>query len=140
MSDGHDPDPVVRSDRLDEKLNGSVIEATVQTLMRSQGRNRRVIRILAFSLAVDVLLSVAIGFGHWRLDRTVKHVQATAATQQAFCESSNEGRRAQRQLWGYILDLSAQPQPGQPPRTEEQVRRAEAFGVYVNDVFKDRDC
>ena len=113
-------------------LDGSVtrLQETVNEQRVSQRRMKWVIATLA---AVIVAL---VGGGVWLAEVASTATQNTE-TQRLTCESGNQARAAQRQLWGYLFELSAQQNPDQ---TAEQKAQVAKFKAYVDTVFADRDC
>lgn len=98
-------------------------------------RNRHMIWGLVISLILDValtfaLVTVSIRTTHANDKATQAHNQQIAT-----CQSSNEARAVNRQLWDYVLSL-----PAARPRTAEQEKRIADFKGYVHRVFADRDC
>lgn len=126
-------DPVATA----QALTGALNELTGQlaATVRYGHRNRHLIVGLAVSLVVDVALTVALA---------VVAVQARDATdaaarvhdrQVATCESGNDARAAQIQLWNYLLSV-----PPVRPLTAEQKQQITQFRAYVHRVFAARDC
>lgn len=105
------------------------------TLTRRSSRDRKMIYTLAASLALDLLLTVAIFLVAVRADNASNRADQVHAQQVATCQNSNEARRVQVQLWDYILSL-----PAPRPRTDEQERQLLQFRAYVHRVFAPRDC
>lgn len=60
--------------------------------------------------------------------------------QVASCDSANDSRAAQRQLWAYVLDLSSKTDPSEPKMTAAEKKRLAQFRVYVNTTFAAKDC
>jgi hypothetical protein len=105
------------------------------TLARRASSNRRMIYALAASLALDVMLTVALLLVGIRATNAGNRADQVHAQQIGTCQSSNDARAAQVQLWDYILSL-----PSPRPRTNEQQRQLDQFRAYVNTVFAPRDC
>jgi hypothetical protein len=125
-------DSVKRSDALDNKIEGS---SDVKYLMNLGKHNRRMIHVLAISLILDFMLTIALGF--LALQVNASFAKANSVERRAYeaCLSANQARATQRQLWGYILAL-----PPSAPRTSEQDRQVEQFKIYIQKVFAPRKC
>lgn len=54
------------------------------------------------------------------------------------CRSANESRKAQRELWSYIIDFSVDNAKRPPTNTEKT--QLEELRRYINKSFSDRDC
>lgn len=125
-------DVVRRSDELDEKIAGS---ADIKALVLASRRNQRMIRLLAISLAFDVLLTLALAVVTVQTEMVVRQANSLQAQAHATCLASNEARAGQVTLWHHLLDL-----PPAAPRTPEQQEQADAFGRYVDHLFAPRQC
>jgi hypothetical protein len=125
-------DVVERSDALDERIAGS---ADIEALVRYGHTSRRMIRVLGVSLALDILLSVAVAWVAWRADQTSREATSIQAQQRSACLAGNEARAGQRTLWHHVLDL-----PPTAPRTEAQQQQADQVGAYVDGLFAPRRC
>lgn len=53
------------------------------------------------------------------------------------CQNANESRAANRELWGFILDVSTAGDNNPSPREQAF---AQEFRDYINAVFAARDC
>lgn len=114
----------------------------IRALKQTGKTNRQLIKALAVSIAFDIMLSVGFGWVAFRADdASHKAADATSATAQAAqrarttCESANVARKANLDLWLYVLAL-----PPTSPQSEAQRQRAADFRVYVTKVFAPRDC
>lgn len=94
-------------------------------------RSRHLIWITIVSLALDILLTVAL---------TVVAIQAhdtsgaVAQSNRNLCLSGNAARAQQVSLWDYILSLS------QPSATPADRQRVVAFRAHLQQLFAPRDC
>lgn len=93
------------------------------------------------------LTSVALVLAVTVATVTVALTRSTRANDQAHrnkeylvvtCESSNVARKAQRDLWGYILEFTAKN--AKTPQTTAERKSLEVFRSYVNATFADKDC
>lgn len=88
----------------------------------------------------SVLILVGSVIGNVVYTRSVQEGAAAKAekvrTQQvATCQSSNEARSLQVQLWDYVLSF-----PPSRPRTEAQEKKIADFKAFVRKTFAPRDC
>lgn len=129
-----------------ERLEGSMRELTSEmcSLRRYGKRNRHMIWGLVVSLALDLVLSIALGFvAVQATSASHEATEATSASSQnrqnalVTCESSNEARRVSRQMWTYVLDVMTENNPNP---TAEQIRQVRTFRAYLATVYADRDC
>lgn len=127
-----DDDLIERSDKLDERIAGSV---SIDDLAKASRRNRVLIRLLAFSVALDVLLSIGLGALAWQARQVADQANSIQARAYATCQASNEARAGQVQLWHYLLDLTSAS-----PRTPEQQRQVGEVRAYVDHLFAPRRC
>lgn len=136
-----DRDPLAAAASLEESMRELTSE--MGSLREYGHQNRRLIWALAVSLAIDLVLSVVLGFVAVQASNASR--QATEATSAAAqnrqnalvtCQSGNEARQASRQLWTYVLDLSSQ-NPNQTPAEAKQIVQ---FRAYIATVYADRDC
>ena len=110
-------------------------EAT--TALRTYGeRNRHLIWALAASIVFSLAMgAVAITASLQAKDAT-SQAKRNADNARITCETGNEGRKLQTQLWTYVLDLSAQ----NPELTAYQKKQIAAFRGYIATVYAPRDC
>ncbi len=125
-------DLIKRSDELDDRIAGS---ADIEALVRASRRNLILLRILAASVALDLVLSVVVGGLAWEAHLAAAQTTSIEARAKAACLSGNESRAAQVQLWHYVLDLSSAG--GQSPQQQEE---AEQLRAYVDKTFAPRHC
>lgn len=127
--------------RLEESMGD--LTGEIGALRNYGHRNRSLIRWLAVSLCLDVILSVALGIV--ALQANSASNRATEATSQAVqnkanaritCEVANASRAAQISLWIYVLDASDQ----NPELTASQRAQLKGLRTYVGQVFAQRDC
>ena len=88
----------------------------------------------------SVLILVGSVTGNVVYTRSVQEDAAAKAeqvrTQQvATCQSSNEARKLQVQLWEYVLSF-----PPSRPRTEVQEQQIKDFKAFMRKTFAQRDC
>lgn len=102
-------------------------------IVRQQGRLRRNGRILAVSLALDIVLSVVCLFlavSQAGVSRSIHQSQLNA------CAIGNKFRATQAQVWEHVLAFSTAP----PGETAAQRAKRQDFQVYLNGKFHAVDC
>ena len=124
-----------RSDELDKKLANNPIDNSIETLAKDARRARRNVRLLAISIGLDFALTIALTVLSFQTSHLANLAQTNKAAVVQNCETANDSRAAQRQLWGYVLSLTPQQ-----PRTPEQQDRVNEFAKFVDETFKARDC
>lgn len=124
-----------RSDELDKKLQETDVDTAVATLAVAARRNRRNITLLAISISLDFLLTIALTVLSFQTNELAQLAQTNKEAVIQNCETANDSRTAQRQLWGYVLSLTPQQ-----PRSAEQQARVDEFAKFVDHTFKQRDC
>lgn len=135
-------DVLKRSDDFDAAIADVDVPRVLSGLLESDRRNRRVIRMLAVSIGLDLLLSVGLGLVAWRADHTAKAAASARTAARNQCLSGNESRRGQLVLWDFVLDLSAQTPTRELAPDDERKRREQTaeFRTFVENLFKPRDC
>ncbi len=129
----------------DTKALAKLLITGMSELQQQFAKTKKFVKWLAGSVVFDILLSVILGVVSFiAINASNKATDATSAandsirTQKISCESANVSRKLNRDLWGYVLTVSAQSRT--EPQTPEQAVRIEQFKNYVNTVFADRDC
>lgn len=128
-----------------ERLEQSVVglRNDIASLRTYGVHNRRLIWTLAASLALDVILTIAVSLLAFQAVSTSDKASSAsslasrnAEAQAITCRAGNEAREAQVRLWNYVLDLSTQNN-NPTPRQIEQMKQ---FRQYITGVFAPRDC
>lgn len=91
-------------------------------------------------IAIDVLLTLVVtAFGALSV-HTASQASQNHTAQIVTCQSSNQARAQNEQLWAYTLTLF-KPRPGQTPQQREQAAVAlAALHAKVEQTFAPRDC
>lgn len=146
-----------RADKIDQALTN---------LDESDKKGKKRDIWLGISVVIDVILSIALGIVSYQANETSnkatkasiaaasasdkatlasdKATEATSVaaesirTQKVTCEAGNISRKLNRDLWDYVLTVSAAQSP--TPQTPEQLDRIENFRTYITTTFADRDC
>lgn len=135
MTPPDDNAAIAAADRLQQSVEG--LRTDIGGLTTYGRRNRRLIRWLTVSLIVEALLMVAVAVLAVQARQATSAAARNEQTQQATCRAGNESRAANRNLWSYVLDLSAATNPHPTPAQQEAAAK---FRVFVGQVFAARDC
>lgn len=128
-----------------DELIGSMgdFQAEVAALRAYGKRNRALIWMTMVSVSLAAASSVALGWVAIKADRAAqaaRHATSVAAEsirkQVLSCEVGNEQRRAQRELWDYVLKISADDAKGDKAKAARRVD----FRVYLTKTLAPRDC
>lgn len=124
-----------RNDELDEKLVHNPIDEAVASLMRADSRRRRQVAILAFSIVLDLVLTVGLFVVSVRTQHIAEQADNNKQALLRNCETGNEARANNKKLWGYILSI-----PSTDPSTPERDKRIADFKQFIDTTFAPRDC
>lgn len=124
-----------RNAALNKELEENPVETQVEALARADKRQSRQVIILAITVAFDVLLTIGFGYITFRTHQLANQAETNEVAIVRNCETANDSRRNQRELWSYVISLT----PSEP-RTSEQTARVEAFQTFVDKTFAIRDC
>lgn len=127
-----------RNDKLNKRLQANPIDSTIATLIKADQRHRRHIILLTISLIFDLLLSIFLAFG-WHANHNLAiRAESNHDAIIRSCETSNESRAKNKELWTYILSLP--PSNDGQASTPEQQKRLNDFKVFLDDTFAPRNC
>lgn len=124
-----------RNADLDKKLKDTDIPQAIDTLIKDAKRRKRHVRLLAISLALDVLLTVAFGYISIRTADLASKADSNRAALVRSCETANQSRSDNREIWDYVLELSQRPST-----TPAEQETRDKFVAKVNETFKPRNC
>lgn len=124
-----------RNAELEEKLEVNPIDEQIAALARSDASRKRQVRWLAVSLALDVLLTIGFGYATLRANNAASKAETTQHSIVRNCETTNESRAKNREIWDYIVQISERPN-----LTPEQQKTRDDFIMKLNDTFAPRDC
>jgi predicted membrane protein len=96
----------------------------------------RYFTVLFFMVALAALVGIFIGTA-----ATITKARQSTENHDAQvrnCENANDTRAAQRELWEFILDVSAS-NPDEPPTPEER-DMMDAIRDWIEELFAPRDC
>jgi hypothetical protein len=94
-----------------------------------------------YSTVFLFLLSVAIGGANLLFTSTLVHrAQAASASVTQLCESGNEFRTEQVQLWEYLISVSRPPPHQTAAEKAQRKRLTAAFLAHIHRVFAPRTC
>lgn len=125
-------DIIDRADALDRKIAAS---DDMAALLRYGHASRNLIHWLAVSIALDIMLSLALGWVAIGAQQTANQASSLAARSYQACLAGNDFRATELQLWNYILDL-----PPTAPRTPDQQAQQVQFRTYIDRQFAPRKC
>jgi hypothetical protein len=110
---------------------------TQEKIVAQQGRLRRNGRILAVSLATDIVLSVVCLF--LALNQAgVSH--SIHQSQLAACAIGNQFRATQTQVWEHVLGFSTAPPGETAAQRAKRLAILKAFQAYLTSQFRPVDC
>jgi hypothetical protein len=137
-----------RLEASDRKIDES--NDAVANLAESIKRSKRQLIALAVSVALDIILSIAVVFFGVKVFSTSNDAKAAADLAQAVakanadnayntCLSANETRLLNGQLWDFTIGVSSN-QPDKPPPTDAQTTLIKTILDQVHKTFAPRDC
>ena len=124
-----------RNALLDKKITEHPIEQTVQALEKTARQNRRRIMILMISVILDIVLTISVTILAYHTSKISHLAQTNRAAVVANCETSNEGRKDNKDLWDFAFPL-----PTDQAQTAEQAANLKSFRAKVNETFAQRNC
>lgn len=124
-----------RNAELDKALEENPIDEQIAALARSDRSRHRQIRWLAFSLALDVLLTIGFGYTTLRANDAASKAETTQVAILRNCETANESRKNNAVLWDFVL-----AQPPREPLDAKQQKIRDDFVELKNKTFAQRDC
>lgn len=127
-----DPDP----------LNS--FNSTVSSILTRMSQQRKYIRLLILSIALDLSLTLVLGFITYKTLHNSN--QLSKQNKQAIilaCEGVNKSNAANLKLWNYIFTLP--PSPATVANLTDEQKAAQAkqlkdFKTYINGVFAPQEC
>lgn len=135
----HATEVVERADELAERIDAS--NPDFDRLFRYAKSNRRLGRIclaLTIGLAVVVLLGGIVAVQVVRNSEDIANAQAVASAvaraSRFTCETGNEARRGEAELWSFLIGGAA------PSNDPVQQDRIAAVTAIVDRIFAERDC
>lgn len=130
------PDPVAKSDRLDEKLASDPV---VGNLVKIVNQHKTLLRWLIFTTVLSLSLSVAVMWLAFKAGDTAATANSAATQARIVCSAANDLRASERQLWNFILTLP--PPPNETPADKaRRLQQTESFRAYVKKHFAPRHC
>lgn len=120
-----------RNSQLEERLKDSDLSKAVEVLVKDAKKRKRNEKILAISILLDVLLTLGLGLVSIQTHRIAVKADTNRNALIRTCESGNEARKNNREIWDYVLEITANA----PPNAQR-----EKFISKVNATFAPRDC
>lgn len=124
-----------RNKELEEKLQANPIDSQIATLVMADRRRKDQIRLLAFSILLDVLLTFGFGYMTLRTNHLASLAESNKSALIARCESTNDARAKNEKLWDYLIN-----QGKDQPRTPEQQKFFNDFVTLKTETFAPTDC
>jgi hypothetical protein len=110
---------------------------TQEAIIVQQARNRRQIRLIAVSVAVDIVLSVTCVFLAVSQARVSHQIHVSQLTS---CRIGDDFRAGQVRLWDHVIAVSKAP-PGETAAAREaRLAKLAAFRAYVRAEFRPVNC
>lgn len=108
---------------------------SIDALIVSSKRNRRLINWVIVSIVFDVMLTMVVVFSVAKTNQNSIRLEQTHNILVSNCEIGNDFRNTEKSLWNYILSLPPDNEP-----TADQQKKIDAFKVYLDKAFAQRDC
>lgn len=120
----------------------SAIEKPVTELFTYSRQNRTLIRVLAISLILDVLLSIATAVGVAYAVHASNLANSANRSVQRACQARNEYKVLDLQRWQYIINLSAGAPPvgTTPAQQKAQAEQTTKFKAYIAGADTPETC
>jgi hypothetical protein len=113
------------------------VAGTQASIVRQQARNKRTLRWLFASVAVDLALSVAMV----TLAVAQAHVSAQIhRTQLSACAIGNDFRAGQIRLWDHVIAVSSPPPHETAAERKTRLAKVAGFRRYVAAHFRPVNC
>lgn len=101
----------------------------------SLDRTRHLLWMVGTIFIVGLLVCVALVFIAFRLNNQSVQNRQTREAIYVGCQSGNQARAQQKQLWEEVINLTARPN-----QTPAQQAVVGTFQRYLNNSLKPRDC
>lgn len=124
-----------RDNELNKQMTKHPAEESVQILVKDAQRRTRQLRILTGSVIFQIFFLFGLAYGWYQNHEIALQAETNKNAIVRSCETSNDSRKNQLELWNYILSITPEQ-----PRSEAQNKQAEEFRAFVNKTFAPRDC
>lgn len=115
------------------------LRESINSYAAESNRTKRVLRLLAVSIAFDITLSVGLGGLAIKADHAARVAARANNAVRAGCLAGNDFRKAESELWGFILSLPPQPGLTDAQKATQQAN-TDKFKAYVASAFAPRQC
>jgi len=135
-------DVIERNSEIDELIAQADFPRALRLLERGRVGNRRLILIVAGSLALDVALTIALAFVGLQARQATTTAAQNANNLRAACLAGNDYRAADYKRWTGIVKLSQQS-PQRPMSAAERESQRRTTATFLNQIRRDdapRDC
>lgn len=127
---------VQRSDELDTRLSeDDNLNQTVADWITYGKRSRKLIRLVIFSIILELILLVSFIFIYTKQQSVQAQTMANHNALVTGCLSGNEFRKSNLTLWDYAFSIP----PDVPPSPQQQ-QKIDDFKVFIKKTFALRDC
>lgn len=124
-----------RNAELEKKLAGSPLPLAIEALIKDASKRKRQVRLLTISIFLDILLTIGLAVVSLNTHKLATQADSNQQAIIRSCETGNEARANNKQLWTYLLNI---PTPNAPTFQQQQVR--DQFSAFVDKTFAPRDC
>jgi hypothetical protein len=101
--------------------------------------NRRMIRLMGLSVAIDVALSLGLGYAVHQSQNASNKASKASSTAVVTCRAANVGNDIQRKLWDTVLAFPPPDKETAAAKADREARSA-GFKAYLDTAFAQRDC
>ena len=124
-----------RNKALDERLEKNPISESIAVLEKAAKKQQRTNKLLALSIVFDIILSFGLTYGWHQNHQLASRAESNKSALIRSCETSNEARAKNREIWNYVLEIS-----NRPNQTPEQQKTRDDFIMKLDDTFAPRNC
>lgn len=124
-----------RDNELNKQIAEHPAEKSIEVLVKDAKRRSRQLHLLTATVILTLLLTIGLSVVSYKLYHITKLSQSTQTAVVLNCETANDSRRNQKELWDFVFALPAL----EPPTVEEQARAAQ-FKAFIGKTFALRDC
>lgn len=117
-----------RNAQLEHKLEENPIDRQIAVLVKADKRRKLQIIVLA-------MLTIGLVFVSVRTSQIASQAESNRAALMARCNSTNEARAKNKQLWDYLIE-----QGKDQPRTPEAQKFFDKFVALKDQTFAPTDC
>lgn len=135
MSDLSENNLEQRDDELNKQMATHPAEESIQVLVKDANRRKRQLRLLTVTVILTLLAVIGLAVVSYKTVQLTKLAQSNRDAVVANCETANDSRQNNKQLWDFVFALPAL----EPPTPEESARAAQVKD-FIAKTFAQRDC